>query len=154
MNNRFKLIHTSIGCIFFIVGFSCFSFGQEQITITTYYPSPSGSYQALEARRLVIGNTAMPTVNGLVHFQGLAADPAFAQDGVMYYNSTTRQFRYFNAGTGLWQNVSRTCQRFNFTAASGQVQCPVGLAIPMAPVRPENTNGSAATSGSYLCCPT
>lgn len=34
-----------------------FTFSQEQITITTYYPSPYGSYRELRVQRMAIGNT-------------------------------------------------------------------------------------------------
>jgi hypothetical protein len=33
------------------------SFAQEKITITTYYPSPYGSYRELRAQRMVVGGT-------------------------------------------------------------------------------------------------
>ena len=41
----------------------------EQITITTYYPSPFGSYNALRANRLVVDPTrAMPDSDGRVNW--------------------------------------------------------------------------------------
>lgn len=154
MNRPLKLFKIFIVSVLFIVGLFCFSFGQEQITITTYYPSPYGSYQNLETRRLVIGNTAMPTVDGLVHFQGIGADPAFAQDGTLYYNNSTHRFRYYDGAAGIWKDVASVaaCIRLNFTTASGYQQCPAGYAIPEAPTRPENTAGTVQTSGNFLCC--
>jgi len=35
--------------------FPFFSFAQENITITTYYPSPYGSYRELRVQRLALG---------------------------------------------------------------------------------------------------
>lgn len=44
--------------LFFVLGFVfCFSgFAQEQITITTYYPSPFGIYNEMRARRMAVGS--------------------------------------------------------------------------------------------------
>ena len=43
--------------IFFILGLglSFSGFAQEQITITTYYPSPFGVYNEMRAKRLAVG---------------------------------------------------------------------------------------------------
>ena len=43
--------------IFFILGLglSFSGFAQEQITITTYYPSPFGIYNEMRAKRLAVG---------------------------------------------------------------------------------------------------
>lgn len=40
-------------CVIF--GLFCFSFAQESLTITTYYPSPYGSYNELRANQMSIG---------------------------------------------------------------------------------------------------
>lgn len=72
---------------------------QEQITLTTYYPSPSGVYNELTARRLVIGDDEMPNQDGIINFQGIEledGDPEWANDGAIYYNSHTHRFRYFD----------------------------------------------------------
>ncbi len=42
----------------------CFAAG-ETITITTYYPSPFGSYNKLEANEITLGRTAFVTVYGM-----------------------------------------------------------------------------------------
>ncbi len=39
----------------FILGLSSFAFSEENLTITTYYPSPYGSYRELTAHRMKIG---------------------------------------------------------------------------------------------------
>jgi hypothetical protein len=43
--------------LFFILGLFSLSFSDEQLTITTYYPSPYGSYQELTSYRMKIGTT-------------------------------------------------------------------------------------------------
>jgi len=41
--------------ICFILSLACLSFAEEKLTITTYYPSPYGSYRELRAQRMAIG---------------------------------------------------------------------------------------------------
>jgi len=42
--------------IFLWVSLFSFSFAEEKLTITTYYPSPYGTYRELRAQRIVIGD--------------------------------------------------------------------------------------------------
>jgi len=57
-----KLINTLAVGVFFILCSFCLSFAQESVTITTYYPSPYGSYNELTT----IGNTYLATTTGNV----------------------------------------------------------------------------------------
>lgn len=51
--------------IFILIAFPAFILAQEQITITTYYPSPVGSYDELRANKVAVSPTRpMPTTNG------------------------------------------------------------------------------------------
>ncbi len=43
------------GVLFFFFGLFYFAFAAEEITITTYYPSPYGSYKELRTQRMAIG---------------------------------------------------------------------------------------------------
>ena len=52
-----KLFYTSIIAISFLLILSSLSFAAEEIVITTYYPSPYGSYQELRVQRMAIGST-------------------------------------------------------------------------------------------------
>jgi len=54
MAKRLSIIGISV---FFILGLFSLSFSDEQLTITTYYPSPYGSYQELTSYRMKIGTT-------------------------------------------------------------------------------------------------
>jgi hypothetical protein len=55
MSKKTKLM---VICLFFILCLFSFSFAQqESVTITTYYPSPYGSYKELRAQRIAIGST-------------------------------------------------------------------------------------------------
>jgi len=53
----FRLMHKIVATVFFIFGLSVLGFSQENITITTYYPSPFGSYLELRAQQMAIGAT-------------------------------------------------------------------------------------------------
>jgi hypothetical protein len=53
-----KILHISVIAIFFILAIYSLSFAQqESVTITTYYPSPYGSYKELRVQRMAIGES-------------------------------------------------------------------------------------------------
>jgi len=55
MSKKTKLM---VICLFFILCLFSFSFAQqESMTITTYYPSPYGSYKELRSQKIAIGST-------------------------------------------------------------------------------------------------
>ena len=59
-----KLLKIVILSIFIITMFSV-AFAQEQISVTTYYPSPYGSFRELRTNRMAVSPTrAMPTTDG------------------------------------------------------------------------------------------
>jgi hypothetical protein len=115
MNKHFKVIGMSI---FFILGLlslvfvSFASAQQEQLTITTYYPSPFGSYNELTTNRLAIGSSAtMSGVNGVLSFQGLSGEDPISMipanrvtEGQIYYNSDRHEYRFF--GRNGWQSLT------------------------------------------------
>lgn len=94
-----KTVNFFLICVisFFICVISIFAQTSEEITITTYYPSPYGVYNELQTNRLMVGAGVMPDDDGVVNFQPLAADPMGAAsntEGALYYNTTSREFRY------------------------------------------------------------
>ncbi|MCX5709755.1 MAG: hypothetical protein NT088_03385 [Candidatus Omnitrophica bacterium] len=51
--------------VLFLASFSLAQTTDEQLTFTTYYPSPYGSYNQLQTNALAVGSTtAMPTLDG------------------------------------------------------------------------------------------
>lgn len=44
-------------CFCFIMLLASYAYAQEQITISTYYPSPYGNYRELRAKQMAIGDT-------------------------------------------------------------------------------------------------
>ena len=79
---------TIILCIFILsVTTSCFAqYGNETITITTYYPSPHGVY-------------------GVLTLYPRTAEPENPRQGDMYYNITTDKIVHYNK-TGVWVNIT------------------------------------------------
>jgi len=79
-------------------------------TLTTYYPSPSGNYNKLNAQGIGIGTTTIPA-NGAITMQGIATTAAptpSAGQGIIYFDSTSNTFQQSVNGNaysglgGLW----------------------------------------------------
>jgi hypothetical protein len=80
-------------------------------TLTTYYPSPSGNYNKLNAQGIGIGTTTIPA-NGAITMQGIATTAAptpSAGQGIIYFDSTSDTFQqslngsaYSVLGGGPW----------------------------------------------------
>jgi hypothetical protein len=79
---------------------SCYAQNSEEITFTTYYPSPYGSYRELDANYINIINT--PNDPGMINFlPGSAPAAGVGSEGSLYYDSTLHKFMYKN-NTGSW----------------------------------------------------
>jgi len=148
----------SLLIVVFSLAVTCLA--QEQITITTYYPSPNGSYDTLDANnlqadRIGVGNgnaiTAATHGNGVVDFLGLAAAPA-GNAGSMYYNSVANEFRYHN-GTA-WVRFDIGPARLIFYALGAAVPCvPVGTHVVgvLTAAMTGADMGSPPQSGYIIC---
>lgn len=108
-------------CIFFN---PAAAFAEESITITTYYPSPSGSYNQVRVSRSVIYNPVD---------KDKLSDP---QKGEVIYNDKEDRFYYYNGSSWIAQSqwvrvppysscVGETCRpsvicaKAGYTAFSG-----------------------------------
>lgn len=169
-----------IFCIFFSL-FSLFA-QNEQITITTYYPSPFGSY-----RQLTWGN--FPNTRGVlapdnnagsaIELGGLSAA---GQPGIPYIDFSNDMASDFDAriilqgddrlvidGVTVRSFDARIspglipalpagralipgCIRYTFTATSGNQECPTGFNVAAGPFRPTDGSGNPVTDGVFLCC--
>ncbi len=132
-------------------------FAQEEITITTYYPSPFGSYDALEANRfqadrVAIGDGNDPAVigDGVLDFVPLAVAPAGNQ-GSIYYDIPQNMFLYHDGAA--WRSFTQSA-RLVFYAPGPPVDCqPVGthvVAVLDAAMRGVNMNPPPSTG--YMVC--
>jgi hypothetical protein len=103
-------------CFFSMFFINCLA--QEQLTITTYYPSPVGSYNELTANKLAIGlnNSAATLGNGVLDFTPLNANPA-GNEGSVYYNSVTHGLKIFD-GTS-WKDVKTSYPLVPYSQGGG-----------------------------------
>jgi len=142
-------------------------FAQEQLTITTYYPSPYGVYGEISFGSEPVADLPKDKISlygnriGQTTMYGFGVEPS-----ALYYKtySIHRWYAGTNADGGvsdvmeLDQNGNLTikgnlsannlpaCKRYTFTATSGTQTCPAGYTITQAPVAP------SSTSGNFLCC--
>ena len=100
----------------------------EEITLTTYYPAPYGTYEQLQSNMLAIGSgAAMPTDDGVISFEP-RDEPTGVAEGDIYYNSVDHEFKYHDNSN------------WNSLAAGG---VPSGTVVAFA--------GSTAPSEWLLC---
>ncbi|MDI6758775.1 MAG: hypothetical protein QMD94_03780 [Candidatus Omnitrophota bacterium] len=103
----------------------------EFITITTYYPSPYGSYNELQTNKLAVGDTDgkgsldaadQPAANGQIYvarsviFKPQKSLPALnAKEGELVYNDTDNKFYYYDGlswktfGEKTWSECIGRC---------------------------------------------
>lgn len=64
--------------LFLVLSFVAYAFASnETLTITTYYPSPYGSYNQLKTNMLAVGSaTSMPSVDGQIAVRNILMSTA------------------------------------------------------------------------------
>jgi hypothetical protein len=107
-----------ICCIFFSATLPVFSQSDqtESLTINTYYPSPYGSYNRLQTKRMAVGDrnndgkltdADLPLNDGQLYigrsviYQPLNSLPASGTPGELAYNASAGAFYYYTA-SGNW----------------------------------------------------
>jgi hypothetical protein len=111
----------------------------ESLTITTYYPSPYGSFNRLQTKRLAMGdrngdgvltdadqppNDYQLYIGRSVIYQPLNSLPAVGTPGELAYNASADAFYYYNA-SGSWALLggggggSRCYESYNGTCLAG-----------------------------------
>ncbi|MFH1246078.1 MAG: hypothetical protein V1662_06310 [Candidatus Omnitrophota bacterium] len=113
----------------------------EEITITSYYPSPYGVYRDLETKKSHAvgdigsgsGTAGINKVGDLaqgelwvekgVIFKPQAADPAAAKKGELIYNSTEDTFKHFNGSA--WVTQAGYCYTY-YSNSMASCDCPAG----------------------------
>jgi hypothetical protein len=100
-----KLLKMIFFIFYFLVILSSLSFSQESIVVTTYYPSPFGSYNELRANRMAVGpNAPMPAVDGQIQAGSISlgggqpritfsTTPAGSDYNIILTNANTLQIR-------------------------------------------------------------
>lgn len=107
--------------LFFHLSFHPFLFADETLTITTYYPSPYGSYNELQTNKLAVGDTNgdsqmtsadLPSRNGDIRLMPQSGDPAAwpaGNIGQLSYSSTEDAFYYYNGSAWVAQGGGGGC---------------------------------------------
>lgn len=137
----------------FLLSFYPFLFADETLTITSYYPSPYGSYSQLQSNQLSVGDTNgdsqmtsadLPNNTGDIRLKvhtsappteaGLQGEIAYASDGYLYVNNGSStwvkqggggaSFTYYcNLATDAQPTPSNICTN----AGGTQGYCPAGF---------------------------
>ena len=126
---------------FFVLSlFFLFSFSQQQITITTYYPSPVGIYNKLMTKKLSVGDTNedgnissldLPVLEGSIAFAPQSGDPSTwpaGKEGELAYSKDMKDFYHYNGsrwvspGRGYSTCISLECMGWSCTPPP----CPSG----------------------------
>ena len=146
----------------------------EDITITTYYPSPYGSYNELATNRLAVGDTNgngsldaadQPNRDGDIRLKSQAGNPASwsagtigqfayssAQDSLYHYNGTAWAA---SGGGGCYVSYSGCLTGFTNKGSAGSWGFCYGSDVHF---RPAGGGCSGVISGSYsigtayVCC--
>ncbi|MDD5561899.1 MAG: hypothetical protein PHT50_07230 [Candidatus Omnitrophica bacterium] len=155
------IIKRSIFLLILIFVFFSLSFAEESITITTYYPSPYGSYNELQSNKLAVGDTNsdgqmtfvdLPPANGQIYaarsviFKPQSSVPSSnVREGEVAYNNADNNLYVYKGSSGGWQAVggviSYTYYCFNGTvygtpvctnAGGNQGYCPAGYTQKLA----------------------
>ena len=124
-------------------------FADESITISTYYPSPYGSYKELGWGDYPNSRGKLTSDQGASIELGGSGTPYidFSNDMTSDYDVRIRLIDdHTLAVEGGVLTGAVGCISYTFTVTSGTQTCPSGYQIPIAPVTP------ADTSGTFLCC--
>jgi hypothetical protein len=106
-----------LGLVFLL--FYIYTFAEESITITTYYPSPYGVYNELQTNKFAVGDTNVsggldsgdqPPANGQLYtarsviFKPQSSLPAFdAREGELVYSDTDNKFYHYDGSSWVAQ---------------------------------------------------
>ena len=101
MNKLFKLLVTALFMVF-CMGVSSMA---EEVTITTYYPTPLGNYDELQATKLAVGSsTTMPATDGDLEASGTVQADTVRANTVFNINGTDGYTETFTVVTNLFRN--------------------------------------------------
>ncbi len=124
---------------------------EEKLTITTYYPSPFGSYNELRARKLALGDAEMPSRAGDMTFHLQAGDPAAwpaGKEGQASYSQQVKALFYYDGS--LWRRASGA-QASAVVEKNSNINAtfPLGMTVAEWPVCFLVGFGSTAGSGAF-----
>jgi hypothetical protein len=119
----------------------CFA-AEESITITTYYPSPYGSYNELATNRLAVGDSNgsggldaadQPNRDGDIRLKPQTGDPTSwpaGTRGKFAYSSTQDSMYHHNGSAWVASGGGNACY-VNYSSAVGSCRCPSGWTLKL-----------------------
>jgi len=150
-----------IGAVSFLVLFLySLSFSEDKITITTYYPSPYGSYAELRSNQMSVGSgyrtTAIPSnsliVQGVVGIGMTSAGSYGGKQTELDVNGEIAANDIWLKDKGRWVGAVGWCKEMSYTLTSGYQECPLGSTYMWFQALYGTDTVSIPTSGSFLCC--
>jgi hypothetical protein len=146
---------------FLLLGISQHGFTQEQVEITTYFPSPNGAFDRLIANQIGIGSNSSPqtTARGVLNFGPRAGFPGIAaRQGDIFLNGTLKTLYFFN-GTN-WMPAFGTARYVPYGPSSGGYTCdetnpfgfPGARAVNVVDQSKNPADFSAPPGVGYLIC--
>ncbi|MFA6217186.1 MAG: hypothetical protein WDL87_06015 [Candidatus Omnitrophota bacterium] len=99
----------------------------KDIVISTYHPSPFGSYDSIKVHKLNVGESAMHnnSDDATIAFSPRVAAPPGNIPGSIYYNSALLMF-FYNDGTRWYANPGVAMKVYTPDLWSG---CPYGMTL-------------------------
>ncbi len=114
-----------VSMILFLGVSFCLAQTEEKLTITTYYPSPYGVYNELQANRIAVGDTDesggidaadQPDADGQLYtarsviYKPQSSLPAFdVREGELVYSATDKKFYYYDGSSWVKQGAGGGC---------------------------------------------
>lgn len=133
----------------FLLLFSNLSLAQETLTVTTYYPSPFGSYRELRWGNMPNTRGQLKADNGSSIELGGSGSPYidFSNDMSSLDYDVRIQLTGNDTLSILGGYIDNICSRITYSGSSGNQECPANTYIAFGvPVNP-------GSSGAFLCCP-
>ncbi|MDD3345620.1 MAG: hypothetical protein PHO34_04245 [Candidatus Omnitrophica bacterium] len=125
-----------------VLWLSAWSFAEESITITTYYPSPYGSYNELGTNKLAVGDTDgsgsidagdQPNFDGNLRLKPKSGNPSAwsaGKAGEFSYSSSQDSLYHYNGSTWVASGGGGTCV-VTYNSPVGSCSCPSGWTLKL-----------------------
>lgn len=122
MKHKYTII---FGVLSGIIAFSCVH--GEDVSVSTFYPIPSGVYRKLQSETLSIGereSTGLPSGEGVIRLQP-RGEPSDGEEGDLYFDAGSVKFKYYDGSHWkvLGSGTASNCGWF-------RDECPVNWTSP------------------------
>ena len=155
-----KIIKTFQLILLFVLALFSPSFAApETVTITTYYPSPYGSYLKVTSDQIAVGSgyraSVIPTngliVEGQVGIGQITAGSYGGTQTELDVNGEIAANDMWIKNKGKWLSALTWCVIVYYADNSGVTPCPSGTYSWFEPIYGTDTT-TIPTSGVFLCC--